>query len=226
MKLPFSALATTESNDPESRWDGSHAQEGSPLIDHLELDLKHIREELRSTTLEMESSNEELKSSNEEIMSMNEELQSANEELESSKEELQSLNEELSTVNVQLHDKVSELDKSNSDMINFIASSEIATVFLDDKLLIQRFTPSTVQLLSLLRRTSEDLCEILRLVLPMARCFKIALRYSQLEFRSNQRSQRKITAVSSTNSCVSKFRQTDRGRRHHLRRFDPEETFR
>ncbi len=90
-----------------------------------------------------------LKASNEEIMSMNEELQSANEELEASKEELQSLTEELNTVNNQLQDKVEELDRSNSDLINLIDGSEVATVFLDPQLKINRFTPHSAKLLSL-----------------------------------------------------------------------------
>lgn len=72
---------------------------------------------------------------------MNEELQSSNEELESSREELQSLNEELSTANSQLQEKVEELDKANCDIINLMVSAEIATLFLDEHLCIQRFTP-------------------------------------------------------------------------------------
>ncbi len=98
---------------------------------------------------ELEGANEDLKTSNEEMMSMNEELQSANEELETSKEELQSLNEELSTVNLELLDKVTELDVANNEILNLIASTEIATLFLDKDLLIQRFTPPTVELLNL-----------------------------------------------------------------------------
>lgn len=97
---------------------------------------------------ELEDANEELKTY-EEIMSMNEELQSANEELETTKEELQSLNEELSTVNLELMDKVKELDVANSDSLDLIDSTEIATLFLDNDLMVQRFTPATVKLLNL-----------------------------------------------------------------------------
>jgi len=97
---------------------------------------------------ELEDANEELKTY-EEIMSMNEELQSANEELETSKEELQLLNEELSTVNLELMDKVKELDVANSDSLDLIDSTEIATLFLDNDLMVQRFTPATVKLLNL-----------------------------------------------------------------------------
>lgn len=120
----------------------------SDYSDQLERELKWNSEELRGLIEELEGANEELKTSNEEIMSMNEELQSSNEELETSKEELQSLNEELSTVNVELLEKVTDLDIANNDILNLLASTEIATLFLDDELQIQRFTPPTVQLLN------------------------------------------------------------------------------
>lgn len=136
--------------------DGGLADESeSHLLRHLEHELKSTREDLQSTIEEYESSNEELKASNEEVMSMNEELQSANEELETSKEELQSLNEELGTVNSQLQEKVEELDRSNGDLINLMASSKVATVFLDVDLRIKRFTPPVSKLLSL-RSTDID----------------------------------------------------------------------
>ncbi len=119
------------------------------LVQQLELELKSVREDLQSTIEQHEDSTEELRASNEEIMAMNEELQSANEELEASREELQSLTEELNTVNNQLQDKVEELDRSNSDLINLIDGSEVATVFLDPQLRINRFTPHSAELLNL-----------------------------------------------------------------------------
>ena len=116
----------------------------------LALELQAAREDLQSTVEELESANEELKASNEEVMSMNEELQSTNEELETSREELQSLNEELSTVNNQLHDKVDLLEATTNDLSNLLASTDMATLFLDSDLRIRRFTPATVRLMSLI----------------------------------------------------------------------------
>jgi two-component system, chemotaxis family, CheB/CheR fusion protein len=130
-------------------------EEESPLVQHLEHELKATREDLQGTIEEYESSTEELKASNEEVMSMNEELQSANEELETSKEELQSLNEEMATVNNQLQEKIEELARVNSDLTNLMASSQIATVFLDVKLRVKLFTPPAAKLLSL-RPTDVD----------------------------------------------------------------------
>jgi two-component system, chemotaxis family, CheB/CheR fusion protein len=133
----------------ESNQHGSLQGDDSELVQQLEFELKSLNEELHSTIEEMESSTEELKTSNEEIMSVNEELQSANEELETSKEELQSLNEELSTINSQLQEKVVELDQAKDDLINLMASSDIAMIFLDKELNIKRYTPQATSFLNL-----------------------------------------------------------------------------
>jgi two-component system CheB/CheR fusion protein len=125
-------------------------QSHSAIVRQLEDELKSTRDELQSAIEELEGSHGELKVSHEEVMSMNEELQSANEELETSKEELQSLNEELITVNNQLQFKVEELERSNNDITNLLASTDIAVVFLDTLLRVVRFTPPAAKLLSLL----------------------------------------------------------------------------
>jgi PAS domain-containing protein len=69
---------------------------------------------------------------------------------QTSPEELQSINEELSTVNQELKHKVEELGKANSDLQNLMASTDIATVFLDRQLRIQRYTPAAVGLFNLI----------------------------------------------------------------------------
>lgn len=118
-------------------------------VDRLESELRATRERLQATIEELESTNEELKSSNEEYQSLNEELQSANEELETSREELQSVNEELTTVNGELAHRVQELTRATSDLKNFLESTQIATVFLDNDLRVMNFTPAITQLLHL-----------------------------------------------------------------------------
>ena len=105
----------------------------------FEGELRDTHDRLQSTIEEYETTLDELKSANEELVSLNEEMQSSNEELESSKEELQSLNEELQTVNHELSDKVEELDRANSDLRNVFVSTQIATVFLDQNLVIRSF---------------------------------------------------------------------------------------
>jgi len=119
-------------------------------VAQLEYELRATRADLQSSVEELETSNEELKASNEEVMSMNEELQSTNEELETSREELQSLNEELSTVNTQLEEKLQELEASNNDLTNLLASTEIATLFLDTQFRIRRYTPTCQVILNLI----------------------------------------------------------------------------
>ncbi|MDP9000666.1 MAG: PAS domain-containing protein [Myxococcota bacterium] len=127
---------------------GSTADEA--LAAHLEAELSATKRDLQGNIEALEATNEELKASNEEMMSMNEEFRSTNEELETSKEEMQSLNEELGTVNAQLKDKTETLEGTNDDLINLLRSTDVATIFLDRKFRISRFTPATRKLFNLI----------------------------------------------------------------------------
>ncbi len=120
------------------------------IIKELERELKSTKENLRSTIEELETSNEELKSTNEEMQSTNEEMQSSNEELETSKEELQSLNEELITVNTELQNANDELSVINNNMKNFLDSTDIPTIFLDNNLFIKSFTSNATKVVNLI----------------------------------------------------------------------------
>ncbi|MGH7030299.1 MAG: CheR family methyltransferase, partial [Stellaceae bacterium] len=119
-------------------------------VQQIERELQETKERLQSTIEELETANEEFRSSNEELLSVNEELQSTNEELETSKEELQSVNEELQTVNSELNSKIDELDRANSDLNNLFKSTQVATIFLDRKLVIRNFTPAVTNLFNLI----------------------------------------------------------------------------
>lgn len=116
----------------------------------LKQELRGKDEYLQTTIEELETSNEELRSAHEEMQSVNEEMQSTNEELETSKEELQSVNEELATVNVELQTKVTDLSRSNNDMVNLLSGTGIATLFVDHLLHILRFTPPIAALINLI----------------------------------------------------------------------------
>ncbi|GGD97017.1 methyltransferase [Aureimonas endophytica] len=129
--------------------DGGELPRQDERVQRLEAELRVANERLQATVEELESTNEELKSSNEEYQSLNEELQSANEELETSKEELQSINEELTTVNGELAHRVQELARTNSDLKNFLESTQIATVFLDNELRVMNFTPALTEVFHL-----------------------------------------------------------------------------
>lgn len=116
-------------------------QEAEQRIRDLEQELQFSRENLQATIEELETSNEELQATNEELLASNEELQSTNQELQSVNEELQSVNEELHTVNAEHQRKIMELIELNNDLDNFMTSTRIATLFLDEHRLIRRFTP-------------------------------------------------------------------------------------
>jgi two-component system CheB/CheR fusion protein len=124
--------------------------EPAGVAPRLERELEVMEARQREVVEQFEASVEELKASNEELQAMNEELRSATEELETGREELQSINEELITVNQELKGKVEEVDRTNSDLQNLMASTRIATVFLDRDLRIKRFTPSAVPLFNLI----------------------------------------------------------------------------
>lgn len=105
----------------------------SKRISNLESELAQSQTELKKTVSELETVNEELQATNEELLTANEELQSSN-------EELQSVNEELYTVNAEYQEKLSEVTGLNNDISNFLSSTMVGIIFLDDKLQIRRFT--------------------------------------------------------------------------------------
>ena len=84
-------------------------------------------------------------SSNENIQSFNEELQSANEEMQSSNEELQSVNEELQTVNKDHQLTIDELTDLNDDLNNYFRSNTNGQLFVDQNLLLKRYSPGAVK---------------------------------------------------------------------------------
>ncbi|RJQ23280.1 MAG: PAS domain S-box protein [Nitrospiraceae bacterium] len=132
---------------------GGISEQEAAAMEAADVDVNAIRQlesELSATRTDLQSHIEQLKSLNEELQSSNEELQAANEELETSREELQSLNEELITVNSQLQGKIEEQDETNNDLNNFLASTNIPTVFLDHRLRVKRFTPAMSRLLKLI----------------------------------------------------------------------------
>ncbi|MCB1315688.1 MAG: PAS domain-containing protein, partial [Leptospiraceae bacterium] len=121
-------------------------QERAALLSHiqeLETELNTTRESLQATVEELQTSNEELQATNEELLASNEELQSTN-------EELHSVNEELYTVNAEYSRKNKDLRELNTDLDNLLDSTEIGTVFLDQRLCIRKFTPGIARSFHLL----------------------------------------------------------------------------
>ena len=134
----------------------SDTEDGAP-IETSRFDLKNsiqriadLEEELRINKIRLTEVSEELDASTEELQTSNEELQASNEELQSINEEVESVNEELQTVNNECQRKILELTKANEDLDNFVASADIAAIFLDSNLRIRRFTPTAAQKADLL----------------------------------------------------------------------------
>jgi two-component system, chemotaxis family, CheB/CheR fusion protein len=136
--------------DPAELLETAADQTENQVLSNLERELQRTKLQLQDTIEQAEVSSEELKASNEEMQAINEELRSATEELETSKEELQSINEELLTVNYELKTKVEETDKINDYLTNLIASTDIATVFVDRSMRIKWFTPRATEIFSML----------------------------------------------------------------------------
>ena len=132
-----------------SEADEESNHESSAAIREIEMELELTKRRLQVAVDEYETSQEEMRATNEELQSANEELRSTLEELETSKEELQSINEELQTANQENRHKVAELGQLSDDLQHLMSATHIATLFLDRKLRILRFTPQIGELFNL-----------------------------------------------------------------------------
>lgn len=119
-------------------------------MEQMERELHETRDHFQSTHEDFETAIDELRAANEELMSVNAELQSPNEELETPKEELQSVNEELQTVNHERALNVEAMDQSNADLRDLLESTGIATVFLDQQLIIRPCTQAATEIFLLI----------------------------------------------------------------------------
>ncbi|MBC7868311.1 MAG: PAS domain-containing protein, partial [Gloeobacteraceae cyanobacterium ES-bin-316] len=109
----------------------------------LEEELKDLQEKLQSTYEQLDASNDNMQSYNEELLSSNEEMQSTN-------EEMQSVNEELHTINADFQLKNKELQEVNDDLNNYFRSNINGQLFVNNDLLLMRFSPGTVKQINLL----------------------------------------------------------------------------
>ena len=116
---------------------------------HLERELRETRDGLQSWVKEYDTALDDRQSANEKLVSRNEESQCSNEEFEASLEELEPVNKESQTVTAELHEKVDALDRANADLRNLLNITDVATVFLDGKLKIRRFTPAVAKVFNI-----------------------------------------------------------------------------
>ncbi|WP_295676697.1 chemotaxis protein CheB [uncultured Mucilaginibacter sp.] len=127
-------------------------QKESPFDENIYLDqyVINLEEELKELKEKLSSSNEKLDAYNENVQSFNEELISANEEMQSTNEEMQSVNEELHTINSDYQLKNKELIEINDDLNNYFRSNINGQLFIDNDLLLMKFSPGTVKQINLL----------------------------------------------------------------------------
>jgi len=109
---------------------------------NLEDELKELKSKLHSTYEQLDRSNDNMQSFNEELLSANEEMQSTN-------EEMQSVNEELHTINADYLIKNKELSATNDDLNNYFRSNTNGQLFVNEDLLLMKFSPGTVKLINL-----------------------------------------------------------------------------
>ncbi|MGY4538368.1 two-component system CheB/CheR fusion protein [Mucilaginibacter sp. UYNi724] len=110
----------------------------------------NLEEELKELQVKLHSAYERLDASNENMQSFNEELISANEEMQSTNEEMQSVNEELHTINADYQLKNKELLEMNDDLNNYFRSNVNGQLFINNDLLLMKFSPGAVKQINLL----------------------------------------------------------------------------
>ncbi len=110
---------------------------------NLEEELNELKQKLHTAYLQVDASYENMQSFNEELLSANEEMQSTN-------EEMQSVNEELHTINTDYQLKNKELLEINDDLNNYFRSNINGQLFVNNDLLLMKFSPGTVKQINLL----------------------------------------------------------------------------
>jgi len=106
-----------------------------------------LKKELEVTEINLKETIQALEKSNQNFQSYNEELQSTN-------EEYLSVNEELQSINVEYQNSINDLSQANHYLDSLMESTQIATLFLDHKLRIKKFTKPIIKLLNI---TEKDI---------------------------------------------------------------------
>ena len=109
----------------------------------------NLEKELKELKIKLQSTYDQLDLSNDNMQSFNEELLSANEEMQSTNEEMQSVNEELHTINSEYQIKNAELTEINDDLNNYFRSNTNGQLFINNDLLLMKFSAGTVKQINL-----------------------------------------------------------------------------
>jgi two-component system, chemotaxis family, CheB/CheR fusion protein len=131
------------------------SSETKKLMDSMESEILTIRDRLREATQAKGADPAGTHGdradglSRQDVEDATQQLQSVLEEVASSKEELQAINEELLAVDQENRRRLKELTQTSSDLQHLLASTGVATLFLDRDLRIVRFTPLFANLFGL-----------------------------------------------------------------------------
>ncbi len=144
-KMLMVTLSETKYHDDasalESKYDPKVYQD--QYTHNLEDEVKELKDKLNSAYEKLDATNENMQSFNEELVSANEEMQSTN-------EEMQSVNEELHTINSEYQSKNKELLETNDDLNNYFRSNVNGQLFVDNNMLLMKFSPGAVKQINLL----------------------------------------------------------------------------
>ena len=129
---------------------GKPGEQDDTRVRELEQALQRARLNLQQTLEQADAANAGLIQANARLQASVEGLREEMEGFEIHREEMQSRNEELYTVNAELQARAEETAQANDDLSNLIASTDIATLFLDPRLRIQRYTPSVARIFNII----------------------------------------------------------------------------
>lgn len=115
---------------------------GSRKIAELEKELGETQDYLQNVISDFETTNEELRSVEEESQSISKELRLATQELDDLKVKLQHANDEIDSISMELLDKIDEVARLSDDESNLLACYPVAAVFVDEHMVVTKFTPT------------------------------------------------------------------------------------
>ncbi|HEX8786142.1 MAG TPA: CheR family methyltransferase, partial [Telluria sp.] len=128
-----------------------HAPSGdNSLLHQVEEELRHTRKRLRDTLEQAETAGGEMRIYAEEMQAMVDELRANAAELEYSRAELLASRQELALENLEWQRRAEDSAKAHDDLVNLVASSDVATIFLDRDMRIQRYTPRIADLFNVI----------------------------------------------------------------------------